>query len=131
MIKMNFIGIVNSPRGRYGGNHMLRKKATRLLMTACVFLSFVTVSLFAQGVPRQDYTGLDKYLGQGRIEDASFVGVRAAEFLTIPVGARAIAMGSAYSAVADDISIVRPASLYTFTTAFASTALSPPSIMSS
>ena len=85
---------------------MLRKKATRALTTACVFLSFVTVTLFAQGVPRQDYTGLDKYMGQGRLEDASFVGVRAAEFLTIPVGARAIAMGSAFTSVADDITSV-------------------------
>jgi len=85
---------------------MLRKKATRALTTACVFLSFVTATLFAQGVPRQDYTGLDKYLPQGRIEDASFVGVRAAEFLTIPVGARAIAMGSAFTSVADDISSI-------------------------
>jgi len=85
---------------------MLRKKATRALTTACVFLSFVTVTLFAQGVPRLDYTGLDKYMTQGRLEDASFVGVRAAEFLTIPVGARAIAMGSAFTSVADDISSI-------------------------
>ena len=37
---------------------------------------------------------------------SSFVGVRAAEFLTIPVGARGIGMGSAYSAVVDDISSI-------------------------
>ncbi|HLA39307.1 MAG TPA: PorV/PorQ family protein [Candidatus Glassbacteria bacterium] len=85
---------------------MLKKSAFRAIMTACVLLSFVTVGLYAQGVPRQDYTGLDKYLEQGRNADASFVGVRAAEFLTIPVGARAIAMGSAFSSVADDISSI-------------------------
>ncbi|MFH1070281.1 MAG: PorV/PorQ family protein [Candidatus Glassbacteria bacterium] len=85
---------------------MLKKSAIRAFRTACVLLTFVTVSLFAQGVPSQDYTGLDKYLGQGRDPDASFVGVRAAEFLLIPIGARAIGMGSAYSSVADDISSI-------------------------
>ena len=85
---------------------MLRKTAISGLITACVFLSFITGTLLAQGVSRQDYSGLDKYLTQGRQPDASFVGVRAAEFLTIPVGARAIAMGSAFSAVADDITSI-------------------------
>ncbi|MFH1071629.1 MAG: PorV/PorQ family protein [Candidatus Glassbacteria bacterium] len=85
---------------------MLKKSAIRAFRTACVLLTFVTVSLYSQGVPRQDYTGLDKYLEQGRNPDASFVGVRAAEFLTIPVGARAIGMGSSFSAVADDISSI-------------------------
>ena len=85
---------------------MLARKAIRVLLTASLVLSFVTLPAFGQGVARQEYSGLDKYMVQGRAEDASFVGVRAAEFLTIPVGARGIAMGSAYSAVADDISAV-------------------------
>ena len=85
---------------------MLRKKAIRALMTACLALSFVTLPAFGQGVQRQGYSGLDKYPVQGRADAASFVGVRAAEFLTIPVGARGIAMGSAYAVVADDISAI-------------------------
>ena len=85
---------------------MLRKIAIRALLTACVFVAFVSKSLMGQGVARQEYTGLDKYLEQGRPDASSFVGVRAAEFLTIPVGARGIALGSAYSAVADDISSI-------------------------
>ena len=85
---------------------MLAKTAKRALLAACAFLAFVTVPLLAQGTARQDYSGLDKYPSQGRAEDASFVGVRAAEFLTIPVGARGIGMGSAFSAVADDISSI-------------------------
>ncbi|HLA40008.1 MAG TPA: hypothetical protein VJ417_08425, partial [Candidatus Glassbacteria bacterium] len=85
---------------------MLRKTAFRALMNAVAILSFVTVPLLAQGVARQEYSGLDKYPVQGRPESASFVGVRAAEFLEIPVGARGIGMGSSYSAVADDISSI-------------------------
>ncbi|HUU29563.1 MAG TPA: PorV/PorQ family protein [archaeon] len=85
---------------------MLIKMAIRALITALSFLAFASMSLLAQGTARQDYTGLDKYIAAGRPENASFVGVRAAEFLTIPVGARGIAMGSAYSAVADDISSI-------------------------
>ena len=85
---------------------MLIKKATRVLIAACVFLIAVTGAVMAQGVARQDYSGLDKYIPQGRPDNASFVGVRAAEFLTIPIGARGIAMGSAYSAVADDITSI-------------------------
>jgi hypothetical protein len=85
---------------------MLKKTAITALIMALSFLAFAVVPLQAQGTARQDYTGLDKYLTSGRPDDASFVGVRAAEFLTIPVGARGIAMGSAYSAVADDISSI-------------------------
>ena len=43
---------------------------------------------------------------RGRVEDFSNVGNRAAEFLTIPVGARAIGMGNAFVAQADDISSI-------------------------
>ncbi|MCE5271251.1 PorV/PorQ family protein [bacterium] len=67
-------------------------------------LLFVALPLFAQGVLNQEYSGLDKYPVQGRPKASSFVGVRAAEFLEIPVGARGIGLGSAYSAVCDDIS---------------------------
>ncbi|HUU26794.1 MAG TPA: PorV/PorQ family protein [archaeon] len=85
---------------------MLKKMATRALFTACAILSFVAVPLIAQGISRQDYAGLDKYIEQGRMPNSSFVGVRAAEFLTIPVGARGIGMGSAFTAVVDDISAI-------------------------
>ena len=43
---------------------------------------------------------------RGRVDDFSNVGNRAAEFLTIPVGARGIAMGGAFIAQADDISAI-------------------------
>jgi len=43
---------------------------------------------------------------RGRVEGFSNVGNRAAEFLTIPVGARGIAMGGAFIAQADDISAI-------------------------
>jgi len=43
---------------------------------------------------------------RGRVEGFSNVGNRAAEFLTIPVGARGIAMGNAFIAQADDISAI-------------------------
>lgn len=85
---------------------MLKKNALSVFFAAGLLLSFVTSPLMAQGISRQEYTGLDKYLSQGQPDDFSFVGVRAAEFLTIPVGARGIAMGSAYSAVCDDISAI-------------------------
>ena len=83
---------------------MLMKKALRALPIVLAVSLSAAISLLAQGVSNQEYSGLDKYLTQGRQKDASFVGVRAAEFLTIPVGARGIAMGNSYSAVTDDIS---------------------------
>ena len=85
---------------------MLRKTAMRALLMVGVLLSFGALPVFAQGVLRQEYSGLDKYLSQGRPQDDSFVGVRAAEFLEIPVGARGIGMGSAYSAATDDITSI-------------------------
>jgi hypothetical protein len=85
---------------------MLKKLATRALLTVCALLWAVATPLLAQGVSRQDYNGLDKYLPQGKMPSSSFVGARAAEFLTIPVGARGIGMGSAFSAVVDDISAI-------------------------
>ena len=85
---------------------MLRKTAMRALLILGGLLSLVALPLLAQGVLDQEYSGLDKYLSQGRPEDDSFVGVRAAEFLEIPVGARGIGMGSAYSAATDDITSI-------------------------
>lgn len=83
---------------------MLVKMAIRALITVCVVTVFMGTAVFAQGVARQDYSGLDKYPVEGRGDNFSFVGVRAAEFLTIPVGARGIGMGGAYSAMSDGIS---------------------------
>ncbi|HUU29340.1 MAG TPA: PorV/PorQ family protein [archaeon] len=85
---------------------MLKKMAICNLLAIWILLSFATVPLFGQGVSAQDYTGLDKYLGEGIPQGFSFVGARAAEFLTIPVGARGIGMGGAFSAVCDDISSI-------------------------
>ena len=84
---------------------MLKRYST-ISLIAVLMLLITHAVVLAQGVSRQDYSGLDKYQGQGRQDDASFAGVRAAEFLTIPIGARGIAMGSAYSAVTDDISSI-------------------------
>ncbi len=83
---------------------MKMKTAIRAMTKACLLLSLAALPLIAQGVGRQEYSGLDKYLEQGRLSNSSFVGIRAAEFLTIPVGARGIGMGNAYTAVVDDIS---------------------------
>ena len=83
---------------------MKMKTAIRAMTNACLLLSLAALPLLSQGVGRQEYSGLDKYLEQGRLSNSSFVGVRAAEFLTIPVGARGIGMGNAYTAVVDDIS---------------------------
>jgi len=85
---------------------MLTKTALRALFILGVLLSFLSVQLSGQGVSNQAYTGLDKYQTQGIPKGASFVGVRAAEFLEIPVGSRGIAMGNAFTAVADDISSI-------------------------
>jgi len=85
---------------------MSSKTAKRTFLMACALLSFIALPLLGQGVARQEYSGLDKYPVQGRPENSSFVGARAAEFLTIPVGARGIGMGSAYSAVCDDITSI-------------------------
>ncbi|MCE5270470.1 PorV/PorQ family protein [bacterium] len=85
---------------------MLKKSAISGSITVFLLFCLAGVPLLAQGVSNQDYSGLDKYLTEGRQKDASFAGVRAAEFLTIPVGARGIAMGSAYSAVTDDIASI-------------------------
>jgi len=85
---------------------MFRKSASRAFASTWAILAFAVMPLLAQGISRQDYSGLDKYLEQGRQSDFSFVGARAAEFLTIPVGARGIGMGGAYTAITDDISSI-------------------------
>lgn len=85
---------------------MRKTTAKQALRAAFLLLTLAAMPLAAQGVSRQEYSGLDKYLGQERLSNSSFVGVRAAEFLTIPVGARGIGMGSAYTATVDDISAV-------------------------
>ncbi|MGH7588433.1 MAG: hypothetical protein ACRELU_07570, partial [Gemmatimonadota bacterium] len=41
---------------------------------------------------------------EGREEDFSFIGNAGGEFLTIPMGARGVAMGQSFTAVVDDIS---------------------------
>jgi hypothetical protein len=53
---------------------MLKKLATRALLTVCALLWAVATPLLAQGVSRQDYNGLDKYLEQGKIPSFSFDG---------------------------------------------------------
>ncbi len=45
-------------------------------------------------------------LGFGRVDGYSAVGTRAAEFLSIPVSPRSVALGDAYTAVASDISAI-------------------------
>ncbi len=85
---------------------MLRNMALRAITTAGVLLAFVALPLLGQGIERKEYNGLDKYSSQGRPDASSSVGVRAGEFLTIPVGARGIGMGGACSAVLDDISAI-------------------------
>lgn len=73
--------------------------------SAAALLAFaVATPLFAQAPddPTRDTEPLD-LLGKGRVEGFSFVGNAGGEFLTIPVGARGVAMGQAFTAVSDDI----------------------------
>lgn len=85
---------------------MLTGTIRKGILSAWTLLALGVLPLLGQGVSNQEYSGLDKYLTQGRPNSSSFVGVRAAEFLTIPVGARGIGMGEAYTAVTDDISSI-------------------------
>lgn len=69
--------------------------------------SFVGVMLFAAYIPGFAQTGETSDLPpilQGRVEGFSFIGNAGGEYLSIPVGARGVAMGQAFSAVVDDIS---------------------------
>lgn len=74
----------------------------RSLWRRALLGSFVGALLLAADLPvfAQD---LPPIL-QGREEDFSFIGNTGGEFLTIPVGARGVAMGQAFTAVVDDIS---------------------------
>ena len=85
---------------------MLKNFIQRIFPATLILVALAVSLATAQGIQSNEYSGLDKYIGQGRADNSSFVGTRAAEFLTIPVGARAIAMGSAYTAIADDISAI-------------------------
>lgn len=73
--------------------------------SAAALLAFaVATPLLAQTPddPSSDTDPLD-LLNRGRTEGFSFVGNAGGEFLTIPVGARGVAMGQAFTAVSDDI----------------------------
>lgn len=85
---------------------MLRKSVINLILTAGTVLALLPAPGWSQGVSRQEYSGLDKYPTQSIPDNSSFVGVRAAEFLAIPVGSRGIALGGALTAVTDDISSI-------------------------
>ena len=73
--------------------------------------SFAGVMLLAAFVPARAQDVLDpcdesgrQRLLCGRQEGFSFIGNAGGEFLTIPIGARGVAMGQAFTAVVDDIS---------------------------
>ncbi len=74
-------------------------KITAFSAIALVWLTIAGPSLAASGAGFSNP-------GAGRVEGLSGVGTRAAEFLTIPVGPRGVAMGGAFSAAADDISAI-------------------------
>jgi hypothetical protein len=63
----------------------------------------VGVMLFAAFVPARAQDDLPPLL-QGRQEGFSFIGNAGGEFLSIPIGARGVAMGQAFTAAVDDIS---------------------------
>ena len=69
------------------------------------FLSLLCMVVFlATGHASAADTGGGYNPGAGIAEGYSEAGTRAAEFLTLPVGGRGMAMGGAYGAAADDIS---------------------------
>ena len=77
------------------------------LKTALSLIAFLLLHTAAQlGAASGSYGGSAANPGAGRVEGLSGVGTRAAEFLTIPVGPRAVAMGGAYSAAADEITAI-------------------------
>ena len=85
---------------------MAGTKNIGVLFLVCMLLPVFSDPLPAQGVSREEYTDLDKYIDQGREMEGDLVDVKAAEFLEIPVGARGVAMGNAYSAAGNDISAI-------------------------
>ena len=58
---------------------MIKKIAMLVLIAVCAMITLGALPVMAQGVSRQEYSGLDKYLTQGRLSNSTFVGVRAAE----------------------------------------------------
>ncbi len=71
------------------------------------FLAVFVVALLIWALPLAAAGGTGSANpGAGRVEDLSGVGTRGAEFLTIPVGPRGVAMGGAFRAVVDDISAI-------------------------
>lgn len=78
------------------------RKWRQTYLPACLLL--IGAALF-QAFPANAATGAGNP-GAGRVKGLSGVGTRAAEFLTIPVGPRGVAMGGAFSAAADDISAI-------------------------
>jgi hypothetical protein len=64
---------------------------------------FVGVMLLAAFVPARAQDDLPPLL-RGRQEGFSFIGNAGGEFLSIPIGARGVAMGQAFTAAVDDIS---------------------------
>ncbi len=73
------------------------------------FYLFTLVLVFAgAGLAPRAARAIEAYpdLGYGRVDGYSAVGRRSAEFLTIPVSARAVALGDAYTSVANDISAI-------------------------
>jgi len=66
--------------------------------------SFAVALLLAASSPVVGQDADQLQLLEGRVDGFSFIGNAGGEFLTIPVGARGVAMGQAFTAVVDDIS---------------------------
>ena len=66
--------------------------------------SFAVALLLAAFSPVRGQDADQLQLLEGRVDGFSFIGNAGGEFLTIPVGARGVAMGQAFTAVVDDIS---------------------------
>src|SRR5688500_19411766 len=76
----------------------------RKLWKQAVQGSFAVALLLAALCPARGQNAAQLQLLEGRVEGFSFIGNAGGEFLTIPVGARGVAMGQAFTAVVDDIS---------------------------
>src|SRR5688572_10528936 len=76
----------------------------RKLWKQAVQGSFAVALLLAAFSPARGQNADQLQLLEGRVEGFSFIGNAGGEFLTIPVGARGVAMGQAFTAVVDDIS---------------------------
>ena len=82
----------------------MKRKINRL-KTLFSLLAAAAAFGAASALAATGYTGSTNP-GAGRVQGLSGVGTRAAEFLTIPVGPRAVGMGGAYAATADEISAI-------------------------